>query len=1129
RRTLAAFLLLGLVLTVFRCALAAAYQFLDDDAEPQVDVTFALKTASTGGFTCVFDYRDARNFYAVDCTAKAISLRAVVAGRARGLATATPAWQPLNKITLKRRAWLMQVIVNHRVVLTAYDATFDSGQIGAAGSGGWGWQDTRVQPVEPLYFADDFTRAEGQNSDWKAAAGRWTLTASSERISTRNVEMSANPFSYQAAAPASTAFAHVGRWFWDNYDAGVAVRPARRGTVGLAVYVQDARNYLAFLWSSSEGPAARQLVRVRDGKTTVLAKSSGAFLPRQWYRLGVRTSPGYVEAFIDANHVLQARNDGFGQGAVGLLAQNITEVNFDDVRVQNYDYYRQDFSGATGAAWTGGAWESAGGAWRAHNGVLASASAPGDNGATRLFLTGRDSWSGYQLVASARTGQAGACGLVAGYHDKNNYTVFRWAGARSTLPFRGRWQLMRYRNGKATIVSDEPLGVLAAADAEGFVRLRLRFAAGSLTVYSGSYLVAQLADESSGAGSLKTGRPGLWAQGRDGVAFRDVVMFFPPEPRPPKVAPKMEADEFMAGWASPSGEWPAGADTPQGREYWNTGQFFGDTQVELPWYPALYGAAKLEFAFGARRGDFNSGMVVAVQGVPAKNALRSVLQSGANVLKEVEIGLKEIVIAAGPDDAESTGLPRVPLSISLEGRALMVAAGARPMLSYLRPAPSTAPAGTSLAVRAGGMAAGKAQITQSLRAFSSNRDDYTFSSAPTDWYAPSGDWSVISRWPCYSDWSFFGGQGLNPVLWNKRVYAGDTIVELYAHPQMDLPKEIGYSHPGDLNITLAGDGKNPASGYSFVLAGWDNTKSAILKGNRIVADSRSGNARFQRPINHNAQFHKQWFYIRAEARRAQKNGTDGVQLRLLVNDELIVEYFDAAPLPAWARGGRMALWTVDSTIMVARAKVENESPGGRALPSGLLDATASPPALSSGENFWTPRPVVRGGLAAALVEGDASTPEPVWAIRNPASGGDFAVRLIPPGDAANSNTPWAATDEARLELDLTLPAEVKIDLYAQIAGVQHLIALTNAGKPDARMRLLGNAKSEAADGNWRHFSFDLGAALKKMYPAAQHWNIEEITLGALHGDAYRWLGFDGNALGSAYRVRGIRLSNERSE
>src|SRR5690606_9379659 len=102
------------------------------------------------------------------------------------------------------------------------------------------------------------------------------------------------------------------------------------------------QNYIAFRWAGTESANARQLVSVRNGKSTFLASAPGAYFPRQWYRLALRTSPGFVEAFIDGELVFSVPNDDFGQGGIGLLAQN-TAANFDDVSVRSYTYFRQNF------------------------------------------------------------------------------------------------------------------------------------------------------------------------------------------------------------------------------------------------------------------------------------------------------------------------------------------------------------------------------------------------------------------------------------------------------------------------------------------------------------------------------------------------------------------------------------------------------------------------------------------------------------------------------------------------------------------------------------------------------------------------------------------------------------------
>jgi len=1111
-----------------------AFQFIDDEAEPNVNIIFSLKlapeAAKGGSMTVAFDFRSPTNYYALDFAPGTARFRSVIDGKSRVLSGASIPWANGSKVTLQRRPWSMQVLVENRAVLTAYDAAFNSGRIGINGAGGWYWQNYRVQPVDDaIYFTDDFTRVADAKvaSEWKAATGKWELTSSSEKITQRNIEMSANPFSYRVNAADAPAFTQAGRWYWDNYSAQVSVRPGaatgKSGSVGLAVYVRDAKNYLAFVWSSNEGPEARRLMRVVDGKATVVAKAPGAYLPRQWYRLGMRTSPGTVEAFIDGMPVFRVREPAFGQGAIALLAENVAIANFDDARVESYAYFAQDLS-STGKAipWAGGAWQSIGGNWRADKGVLQSASAANEAGATRVVVAGAAAWDGYEVSASGRTGSAGACGVVGGYRDDKNYIVFRWAGANSKLPFRGRQQLLRYHLGKAQILSDEPATLQARADGNGFTRVRLRFASGAVTAYAGDEIVAQAADE-----AIETGKPGLWAQGTSEVAFRDVVLFFPPEPEKPKVAPKMEDDAQMVGWASPSGEWPP-QKVKTRLEYWNTGDFYGDTWVEVPWRRTAFAVGYMEIALRARREQFDSGYVLRCQASPSTSYLKLTLSRGglnSKPLKQVDVNLQDLPAdaatpnpAATPSPAGATVEQTIPLRIELEGRAILVRAAGRPVLSYLL-SPEEAKAATNGLLNTNtcvGVRSMELMIPpKELRAFSAHRDDYTFTEAPIDWYAPQGDWSVFSRWPCYSDWSFFGGKGLAPVLWNKRVYRGDTVVEMYAHNQMDLPKEIAYSRPGDLNITIAGDGKNPASGYSFIVAGWSNTRTRIYKGTQMVAESTASNARFARPINHNYAYHKRWYYIRAEVRQMRKDDITGVQVRLLMDDDVLAEYFDPTPLPALTNGGRVALWSVNSSIMIARTKIESAEMGGRVLPGGLLDVAPAAPARTNVSGLVA-RPVVSDDVPSSLVEAlDGG-----WSVRNPVTGGRFGLSVTKAGDEA-----WKVERDTRLEVEVSVPADVKIDCYAVIDGTPHLITLTGNERPDARAALLGAATMAPAENGWRRATFGLGAALAKLYPDATLWSVKEVVFGALHGDEYRWVGFGGNGLGAQYKVRNVRMGS----
>ena len=1047
----------------------AAPAFLDDEAEASTDVSWTMPRAASQSL--VFDYQDEKNFYALETTATTAAFTLTKAGVKRTLASAPVSWNGSNSVVLQRRPWLMQLIVNDQTVLRGFDAGWTDGKIGAAPDG---WKEMRVQPLEEVRFDDDFTRTGDAGDElWKTSGGTWKLSAASTKITDKTVAMSSNPFAYQVLSPKGEALATSGRWFWDSYDARVAVRPADSGQVGIAAYVKDPKNYLAFIWSSDEGSSARQLVRVTDGKTTVLASGKGAFVSRQWYKIGLRTSPGYIEAIVDGVPVLRAANEALGQGGVGLWAKDMNAAEFDDVQVRSYDFLRTAFA-------ENGAWERATGKWTLAGGVAKGAS---ENGATpNLLVTGARDWDGYRAHISAQIKPGESVGYAVGVRDTKNYTLFQITPDKEA-------RISRVTEGVSKTLYQGPADLSGQTDGQGFARFQIDARNGALMVRAGSQLIAQ-----ASAPNLTNGRFALMTQGAAPVAFKDAVIYFPPPADPPKVATKMEDDAYMVGWASASGEWPPFPGN-KGLEFWNTGEFFGDTTLDFPWRSSWRGT--FEMALRAKRGDFGSGYVLQAQAdtpdTDKDKKLTWKLLRGDKVLASASIKIADIPGSDSPDGGM--------LHLQMAGNGLMLLAGETPVLSYLDP---DAPTGTTMAVRSSGFRV----RAEKMLASSANRDDYTFTEAPVDFYAPSGKWNIFSRWPCYGDWSFFGGTGRHPTLWSKRTYSGDVVAEFYAHPQMDLPKEPGYSHPGDLNISICGDGKNPASGYSFIIAGDNNTETQIRRGSEIVARRSDDKAWFHNTINHVMAWHRTWFYIRAQARAATQDGKNGVMVTLTLNDDKLLEYFDSNPLPGYKDGGRVAFWTLDSTMMIARAKIEAAHLGTRALPQGLVEAAyvgGDAPMRPAGGELM-PVGVVENEVKTAVVEKSNKG----WEISNPVSGGIFAVDL--------NGAPLAATPSTKFAMNANIPDNVKIDLYASIDGQWHTIQLTGDQKPDAMAPTLGKA---SVAGN--SYSFDVGAALAKAFPGQKSWKIDSLRLGAMQGDPYRWIGFDGNGMDSSYTIESVSL------
>ena len=1038
-----------------------AVALLDDDAEPSCDIDFSLTTGTTGNFHLEFDRQNDASFYALDCSPKGASFSLVQNGKAGLLKEAPVAWAASNRATLQRRPFGMNLIVNGQVVLRAYDPTWTRGKIGTLNTGAWKATDLRVQPVEPIRFDDDFTRAgDGGDLDWKTATAKWTLSAASAKVSARNADMSANPFAFAVDNSKTWTTALAGRKFWNDYDARVAVRSNSGGSIGIAADALDKQNYLAFTLDSNarDKPGTRRLTLMRDGKATILAQAEGGFVPRQWLQLGIRTSPGFVEGLLDGVPVLRAKTDAFGHGGVALLAKGAPAL-WDDVSVRSYDFLRAQF--APMGAWNGTGWKLTGG----------EAISQTPNAA---LTTGRADWNNYRVLLSTPWTGTSSGAVVAGWRDSKNYALIRWAGSESGLAFKNKLQAVEVKNGTEKVVASAPFDSPAPTR-----RLEIDAENGAFSLAFGGHARVAMPLLSAGKFGLRSVQ--------NGARFSDAVVFFPPTFEPPKVATRFVNDGFMLGWASSQGEWPATPDK-SGLQFWNTAELFGDWSLEFPWRSRWHG--KMEAALFADRGDFNSGLTLRAQPSDDGLTIDWTLAHDTTVLATAQSKVADLPGA----DAEGATL-----TLSWKN-GLLSLRGEKGVVFSL---PVQAPHGSAIAMRASGFRV----RTNGLKLWSANRDDFTFADAPTDFYAPSGKWSVFSRWPCYGDWSFFGGTGRQPRLWTKRAYSGDIVAEYYAHPQMDLPKEPGYSHPGDLNVTLCGDGQSPASGYSFLVSGHDNTRTQILRDGKLVADNTSDEAWFHDTINHNEKWHRTWVYVRAQAKRATQNGKTGVLVSLTVNNDQLAQFFDPKPLESWKGGGRVCLWTLDSTIMLARAKIEAQGMGALSTPATLRDTTPSPGLdVNAAQNALARiRPVVENDEVTTHI----SEVNGRIRVENEIAGGPFSVKL--------TSQPQTITPKSKLSFDWRTSDGTHVDVYLRTGDDWRLVELDGDQRVDAMTPSVGKmTRGQTKDGR-TPLSFDLGAALKGVS------KVDEIRIGALHGDAYRWQGFDGNPEGAWYEVKGLEL------
>jgi hypothetical protein len=243
-----------------------------------------------------------------------------------------------------------------------------------------------------------------------------------------------------------------------------------------------------------------------------------------------------------------------------------------------------------------------------------------------------------------------------------------------------------------------------------------------------------------------------------------------------------------------------------------------------------------------------------------------------------------------------------PLSVNVErrGQQLLIAIADKPLWRFLDRAPLT---GRRVGYQAQGwrVDVGDAEV-KTRQVY-----DYTFYRAPADWHVTAGTWEVASRWTCSPGWSWFGGWSRDlAAVWNKREFVGDVVVQMFVAPRMD-PQD-NYQRVGNLCITLCGDGNDVHSGYNFVFAGNRNKVTALFRGKQVVHETTD--VLLPTPFHNGG--HRRWFNVTAEK--------IGNVVSLYVDNQLALRYTDPQPLA----GRRIALWTRDSGMMVARATIYYE-------------------------------------------------------------------------------------------------------------------------------------------------------------------------------------------------------------
>ena len=554
---------------------AAGPTWLDETVQGAYDITGTIKVTDAAALRAGILFGNSTgktdgDYYKLSLTAKGAQFYALKSGKPNLIgwseaAPIAPSKDPLT-FTLQRRDWEMSFILNNRVIARAYDATLTGGKIATMATGAE-WADVRTQPVGDIVLRDDFVRGTEGQSPWETVQGNWAQQTLREdpQASTMQADKSANAFCYLGRSTGKRAVAVGGYWFWDAYTFKAAVEPEGASAIGIVVYYQDPKNYLAFRWtahnSTDKDGNQAQLVLVSGGDETVLASHPGGFNQHQWYALRVNACGGLVQAFVDDEVVLQKRTNALGQGQAGFLVEGAQGAYFDDAEALDWEVFSDDLSTPCP-----GKWVATAGNWQFGVNEMSRATGAGE----AMCVAGRAGWRSYTCSTNTRSG--GGQGLVFSV-GSDAYGIFRWAPAKSGASYAGKAQVVLVKGGVRKVIAESEIGIVGAE----WHRTRVESEDGYVVGYVDDRPVVRAFDA-----SLTGGRVGLYADG--GGSFRRAYLsLIPPKTGAHVVKEFTDTSTHpeMAEWASTRAPWIKPTTETDNSVWWTKGDYYGDQAMHF--------------------------------------------------------------------------------------------------------------------------------------------------------------------------------------------------------------------------------------------------------------------------------------------------------------------------------------------------------------------------------------------------------------------------------------------------------------------------------------------------------------------------------------------------------------------
>ncbi len=216
-------------------------------------------------------------------------------------------------------------------------------------------EESRIQHLQPVAFADNFMRTADEHDAWALQSGDWHLQSAWDEDSHGNdkrfsyAAYALNPFAWVGRNPDGAALCSVGKAYWEDYTMTVAIQPAQSGAAGVVVNMPDLHHGLLVRWSAANdhGPRgnALTLYRLEDKQLAPLASSPGGYVPGRWYRLSVVSTLDGLRVLIDGCERLSVAHATPCRGGVGLYAEGSIGTVFNNVTVYGHTLHTESHRG----------------------------------------------------------------------------------------------------------------------------------------------------------------------------------------------------------------------------------------------------------------------------------------------------------------------------------------------------------------------------------------------------------------------------------------------------------------------------------------------------------------------------------------------------------------------------------------------------------------------------------------------------------------------------------------------------------------------------------------------------------------------------------------------------------------